>query len=147
MIPVVRHLVLALVCVAGLLDWLSARTQRLYVDEHADTSKQVGSVWQHFALRGHNVVPQIVLRDGARLVFPLNLRLPQRLIFAVKPKGSATYEVSRVQGEARSQVVAARARKGDHQSIALPRGAYQLEFTVHGALELLDLQLVRPVFL
>src|SRR5215211_601228 len=147
MIPLVRHLVLALVCVAGLLDWLSARTQRLYVDEHADASKQVGTLWQHFALRGHNVVPQIVLRDGARLVFPLHLRLPQRLNFGVKPKGNATYEVARVQGEARAPVAAAHARKGDHQSIALPRGAYQIEFAVHGALELLDVQLVRPVFL
>lgn len=141
------NLALIFVCVIGVADWLSAETQRLYVDDHSDASKQSGSVWQNFAIRGSRVVPQIILRDDAHLVFPVDLRVPHRLLCDVKPKGKATLEFFSVRNGNRELLIVVDPKKTKKISIALPHGRSELELVDHGALELFDLRLVRPIFL
>ena len=138
---------LILICLAGIADWLSAQTHRLYVDDDSMRNRQVGSVWQHFALKNNKVVPQIITRDDAHMVFPLHFRVPHKLLFALKAKKDATYEISwTVEGKRKVLASEKNARSGT-RSISLPTGAGELEFVEHGSLAWLDLRTTRAVFL
>lgn len=158
--PVERHLdraairsiwlqaVLVLICLGGAIDWLTARTHRLYVDEHADATKQAGTVWQHFGIRGHAVVPEIISRDDGRFVFPVNLRAEHQLTFKAKPQGgAASYQIYLRRGEERRLLVSETLSKSRTCTISVPRGIGELEFSEHGSLAWFDLRLVRSVFL
>lgn len=141
------NLLLIAFCICGVVDWLSAETQRLYVDDRSDASKQVGSVWQHFAIRRNQVVPQIVMRDNARLVFPLQLRVPHKLLFQVKPKKTASYEIARIDDGKRDLLLSETVKRSTKQTLPLAPGVIQLELSEHGSVEFLDLRIVRSVFL
>lgn len=139
---------LFLICLCGAADWFAARTRRLYVDEHADATKQAGTVWQHFGIRGHAVVPAIVSRDEGRFVFPINLRTPHKLIFKLKPQGGvASYQIYLRRGGERRLLASETLSKSGTRTVSIPRGIGELEFSEHGSLAWLDLRLIRTFFL
>lgn len=142
------HAALFLICLGGTLDWLTARTHRLYVDEHADATRQAGTVWQHFGIRGHAVVPEIISRDDGRFVFPVSLRAEHKLIFKAKPQGGpASYQIYLRRGDERRLLASETLSKSRTRTISIPPGMGELEFSEHGSLAWFDLRLVRSVFL
>jgi lysophospholipase L1-like esterase len=139
--------ILLAICVAALVDWLSAGTQRLYVDEDSAANQQEGTVWQHFGVRGNEVVPEIISRDEARFTFPLSLRRPRSLRFAAHPDGAAEYEIVVWRSDGSSRKLAS--RKIDQprvERVSVPAGVGELKFIVHGRIAWLDLRLVRPFY-
>src|SRR3954463_8631920 len=74
-------LFLIAVCIVAAIDWFSASTQRLYLDDDSGASQQQGTAWQHFGLRGNEVVPEIITADEARFTFPIALSSRHRLQF------------------------------------------------------------------
>jgi SGNH hydrolase-like domain, acetyltransferase AlgX len=142
------HAALFLICLCGGLDWLTARTHRLYVDEHANAARQAGTVWQHFGIRGHRVVPEIISRDDGRFVFPVDLRAEHQLTFKARPQGGvASYQIYLRRGDERRLLASETLSKSRTRTISVPRGIGELEFSEHGSLAWFDLRLVRSVFL
>jgi hypothetical protein len=138
---------LLLICLAGVFDWLSAETRRLYLDEPGVPVRHSGAVRQHFALQGDRVIPQIIVRDEARAAFPLQTRVPWRLELGVKPNGTASYEIYRTQNGERQLLAAAAVTKGEKRALTIPAGDGELEFASTGAVTWLDPRVVRTVFL
>ncbi len=139
---------LFVICLCAAADWFTARTRRLYVDEHADATRQAGTVWQHFGIRGHAVVPAIVSRDEGRFVFPIDLRAPHKLIFKLKPQGgAASYQIYLRRGDERRLLASETASKSGTRTVSVPRGIGELEFSEQGSLAWLDLRLTRAFFL
>ena len=138
---------MGLLCFGAASDWLSAKSQRLYVDEGTNPASRSGIVAQHFGIRGNYVTPEISTRDNARFVFPVNLRVPHALTFTVEPEGVPSYEIYFEHGGTRQLL---RAEKG--QAIASPHHfdtSWRRRPRIRYARRMvwLDLQLVRPVFL
>lgn len=136
-------ILLLAVCLAALFDWFSAATQRLYVDEDSAASQQQGTVWQHFASRGHEVVPEIISADEARFTFPLSLSSPQTLRFIAYPEGEASYEILLVTGTTSHQLVARKIDRPQSERLSIPAGQAELRFVVHGRIAWFDLRLTR----
>jgi lysophospholipase L1-like esterase len=126
-----------------LLDWVSATTTRLYVDEGSVASQQQGTVWQHFGLRGHEVVPEIISADEARFTFPVSASSRQILQFIAHPEGPASYEIFLVTGSTSRQLAANKIDRPESQRISLPAGNAELKFVVHGRIAWFDLRLTR----
>src|SRR6476469_2039701 len=80
-------ILLSAILLIALVDWFSATTHRLYVDEDSAASQQQGTVWQHFGRRGDQVVPEIISADEARFTFPISLPIRHRLEFTAHPEG------------------------------------------------------------
>ena len=139
-------LLLVAICLAGMVDWLSVETRRLYVED-AIAARQQGTVWQHFGIRDEMVVPQIVTKDDARFVFSVNLSAPHRLVVALKPKGAASFEIYWNAPGGRTQIASEKIEKNARRSFAIPRGAGELEFSEHGSVAWQNLRLERSVFL
>jgi len=136
--------ILLAICVTALFDWLSADTQRLYVDEDSAAKQQEGTVWQHFGIRGNEVVPEIISRDEARFSFPLSLRRPHSLRFNAHPEGAAEYEIV-WRGDGSSRTLASRKiGQPRSESLSVPAGQGELRFIVHGRIAWFDPRLVRP---
>src|SRR2546423_4893031 len=144
-------ILLLAVCLVALIDWFSATTQRLYLDEDSAASQQQGTVWQHFALRGHEVVPEIVSADEARFTFPLSLPWRHTLCFTAHPEGEAAYEILLVTGATSRQLVTRKINRPRPERISLPAGDAELRFVVHGRIAWFDLRITRqfhwPVYL
>jgi hypothetical protein len=144
-------LFLSLLFVIAVVDWFSATTQRLYVDEDSAASQQQGTVWQHFARRGNEVVPEIITADQARFTFPICLSARHRLEFAAHPEGPAEYEIVLHNKSAERKVASAKIDHPHSASLSLPPGKADLKFLVHGHIAWLDLRLTRqfpwPVYL
>jgi hypothetical protein len=145
------RLLLVALCLAALIDWFSASTQRLYIDEDSAPSQQQGTVWQHFGLRGNEVVPEIISRDEARFTFPVSFSARHSLHFTAHPEGPAEYEIILRTDSGARQIAT---RKIDHptsERISLPAGHGELRFIVHGRIAWFDLRLTRqfhwPVYL
>ena len=127
----------------ALIDWFFASTQRLYVDEDSTPSRQEGTVWQHFGVRGHEVVPEIISRDEARFTFPISLATRHTLRFTAHPEGPAEFEIIlRVDGSDR-QIATRKLERPSSESISLPAGRGELKFIVHGRIAWFDLRLTR----
>lgn len=139
--------VVAAICVCALIDWFSAKTQRLYVDESGVAARQEGTVWQHFALRGNEVVPEIISRDEARFTFPVSLRAPHSLRFTAHPDGAAEYAIVLRQAGTSRQIAARKIDRPFDGKISLPAGNAALDFIVHGRIAWFDLRLTRSLFL
>ncbi|MDP9003179.1 MAG: hypothetical protein M3N12_00120 [Verrucomicrobiota bacterium] len=138
-------LIALLLCAA--VDWFTAGTTRLYVDEDSLANRQEGTVWQHFGIRGNQVVPEIISRDEARFVFPVSLATPHWLLFSARPEGDAEYKIILRNG-AGSQEIAGQKIMGDaSEKISLPVGEGELEFVVHGRIAWFDPRLARKFFL
>jgi len=141
---------IAIFIVAG-IDWFSATTQRLYIDEDSAASQQQGTAWQHFAVRGNEVVPEIISDDEARFTFPLSLSSRQTLRFVAYPEGVASYEIVLVTGATSRQLAAREIDRPESERISLPAGNGELKFIVHGRIAWFDLRLTRqfhwPVYL
>jgi len=139
------------VCLIALIDWLSATTTRLYVDEDSAASQQQGTVWQHFGLRGHEVVPEIISADEARFTFPISASSRQTLRFTAHPEGAASYEIFLVTDSASRQLAGNKIERPESQRLSLPPGNAELKFAVHGRIAWFDLRLTRqfhwPVYL
>ncbi|HEV2843029.1 MAG TPA: hypothetical protein VGW39_17045, partial [Chthoniobacterales bacterium] len=144
-----RSLIIGLlaVCLCATVDWFGAGTRRLYVDEDSAASRQEGTVWQHFGIRGHEVVPEIVSRDEARFVFPISLSTPHWLVFLAHPEGKAEYKIMLRRGEASRQIAGRKISSAVSEKISLPAGNGELEFVVHGRIAWFDPRLVRKFFL
>jgi len=134
---------LVVICLAALIDWFSAGTQRLYVDQDSVATRQEGTVWQHFGVRGNEVVPEIVSRDEARFTFPISLRTPHSLRFTAHPDGAAEYEmVLRTAGTSR-QIAAGKIDHARSENVSVPAGDGEINFLVHGRIAWFDLRLTR----
>ncbi|MGI9087947.1 MAG: alginate O-acetyltransferase AlgX-related protein [Chthoniobacterales bacterium] len=138
---------LLLICLGGIADWLGASTHRLYVDDDSVRNLQVGSVWEHFALKKNQVTPQIITRDDARMVFPLRSRVPHQLRFALKAKPASSFEIFWNHDGTRKQLAAETAVKNGSRAVSLPTGAGELEIIEHGSIAWLDLRTLRCIFL
>ncbi|PYI94621.1 MAG: hypothetical protein DME97_01200 [Verrucomicrobia bacterium] len=134
---------LVTVFLIALLDWFLASTQRLYVDEDSAAAQQQGTVWQHFAVRGNKVVPEIISRDEARFTFPISLSARHTLRFAVYPDGPAEYEIVLHSDAIDRQIAIRKIDRPTSRSISLPAGAGELRFIVHGRIAWFDLRLTR----
>jgi lysophospholipase L1-like esterase len=139
------------ICFGALIDWFSAGTQRLYVDQESLATQQEGTVWQHFGVRGNEVVPEIISRDEARFTFPISLSMPHSLRFTAHPEGTAEYEIIFRSGEISRQITTQEIDHPRSENISLPAGEGELKFIVHGRIAWLDLRLTRrfhwPVYL
>ncbi|MEN3369420.1 MAG: hypothetical protein V7609_1563 [Verrucomicrobiota bacterium] len=131
----------------ALIDWFSVRTQRLYVDEDSAADRQQGTAWQHFAIRGHEVVPEIISQDEARFVFLVSLSTPHSLRFTAHPEGEAAYEILWRSGGITRQVAAKKINAAVSENLSLPTGVGELEFVVHGRIAWFDPRLTRTLFL
>jgi lysophospholipase L1-like esterase len=142
---------LVAVLLAALIDWFSATATRLYLDEDSTGSQQQGTAWQHFAIRGHEVVPEIITDDEARFTIPISLSARQILRFTAHPQGHAAYEILLATGTTSRQLAARQIDRQEARRISLPAGNGELKFVVHGRIVWLDLRLVRqfqwPVYL
>jgi hypothetical protein len=136
--------ILLSICVAGLIDWLSASTQRLYVDEDSAANQQQGTVWQHFGIRGSEVVPEIISRDEARFTFPLSLPRPHSVRFTAHPEGAAEYEIVWRSGGSSRTLASRQISQTRSENVSVPAGPGELKFIVHGRIAWFDLRLVRP---
>jgi hypothetical protein len=135
----------------ALVDWFSASTTRLYIDEDSIPSQQEGTVWQHFGVRGNEVVPEIISRDEARFTFPISLSARHSLSFTAHPEGPAEYEITLRTGATERRVAMRKIERPTTESISLPAGHGELRFIVHGRIAWFDLWLTRqfhwPVYL
>jgi lysophospholipase L1-like esterase len=142
---------LVAVFLVAVIDWFSATTQRLYVDEDSAASQQQGTVWQHFALRGHEVVPEIISDDEARFTFPLSSPSRHTLRFTAHPEGQAAYEILLVTGGTTRQLLARQINRPQPERLSLPAGDAKLRFVVHGRVAWFDLRITRqfhwPIYL
>ncbi len=142
---------LIVLCLVATLDWFSATTTRLYVDEDSAAVQQQGTVWQHFAVRGHEVVPEIISADEARFTFPLSLSSRQTLRFTAYPEGEASYEIVLVTDSVSRQLATRKIERPQSERISVPAGNGELKFIVHGRIAWFDLRLTRqfhwPVYL
>ncbi|MEY2495538.1 MAG: hypothetical protein QOJ45_2030 [Verrucomicrobiota bacterium] len=139
--------ILVAIVLCALIDWFSVRTQRLYVDEGSAADRQQGTVWQHFAVRGNEVVPEVISRDEARFIFPVSLRTPHSLRFSAHPEGEAGYEILWHNGGITQQVAAKKIAAAVSENISLPAGVGELEFVVQGRIAWFDPRLTRKLFL
>ena len=130
-----------------LTDWFSAGTRRLYVDEDSTEARQEGTVWQHFGVRGNEVIPEIISKDRARFVFPVSLGAPHSLSFSAYPAGAAEYKINLRSNGASRQIAARKITSAVAESISLPAGKGELEFAVEGKIVWFDLRLTRKMFL
>lgn len=135
--------ILAAICLAALIDWFSATTHRLYLDEDSAAAQQQGTAWQHFALRGNEVVPEIISRDEARFTFQISLRARHLLRFTAHPEGPAEYEIILHTSAGERRLATQEIDRPSSESISLPAGDGELRFVVHGRIAWLDLRLTR----
>ncbi len=135
------------VCLCAVADWFTAGTARLYVDEDSAANRQEGTVWQHFAVRGNDVVPEIISRDEARFVFPVSLATPCWLVFTAHPEGDAEYKIILRSGGTLQQIAGRKITSAVSARISLPAGEGELQFIVHGRIAWFDPRLVRKFFL
>jgi acetyltransferase AlgX (SGNH hydrolase-like protein) len=137
--------------VIGVIDWFSATTSRLYVDEDSAASQQQGTVWQHFGRRGNEVVPEIISADEARFTFPIILPARQRLQFTAHPEGPAEYDIFLRTDSGERKIASAKIERPQIGGLSLPSGKAELKFAVHGRIAWFDLRLTRqfqwPVYL
>lgn len=138
---------LVAVCLGAAADWFAAGTRRLYVDEDSAASRQEGTVWQHFGVRGHDVVPEIISRDEARFVFPISLATPHWLLFSAHPEGDAEYKIILRSGGTSQQIAGRTITRAISEKISLPAGEGELQFVVHGRIAWFDPRLTRKLFL
>jgi lysophospholipase L1-like esterase len=139
---------LILIVVAAVADWLGAETTRLYAEKANQENAQSGSVRQEFKIHGRKVRPEITAQGDARFGFPIDKRVPSRLVFAVEMAGSASYEIFVRAGGKRQRIAAGEGgERQTNRSISLPARVGELEFVQHGSIRWIDLRLVRPVFL
>ena len=142
---------LVTVVVLALFDWFSASTTRLCVDEDSIPSRQEGTVWQHFGVRGNEVVPEIISRDEARFTFPISLAARHSLRFTAHPEGPAEYEIILRTDAAERRIASRKIERPASERISLPAGSGELRFIVHGRIAWFDLRLTRqfhwPVYL
>ena len=129
------------------VDWFSAGTRRLYVDEDSAAARQEGTVWQHFGVGGNEVVPEIISRDRARFVFPVSLGAPHSLLFSAHPEGVAEYQIMWRSGGTSRQIAARKITNAVSESVSIPAGKGELEFAVEGKIAWFDLRLTRKIFL
>ncbi|MEY2512217.1 MAG: hypothetical protein QOE26_2980 [Verrucomicrobiota bacterium] len=129
--------------VIALIDWFSASTQRLYVDEDSAAGQQEGTVWQHFGVRGNEVMPEIISRDEARFTFPISLSARHSLSFTVEPEGPAEYEIILRSGGTDRQIATGRIDRPSSERISLPASTGELRFAIHGRIAWFDLRLTR----
>ncbi len=144
-----RSLVVSLLalCFCAAVDWFGAGTRRLYLDEDSLATRQEGTVWQHFGIRGHEVVPEIISRDEARFVFPISLSTPHVLLFSAHAEGEAEYKIILRNGETSRQIGGRKIAGAVSEKVSLPPGDGELQFVVHGRIAWLDPRLVRKFFL
>ena len=139
------------VCLVALVDWFSSGTQRLYVDEDSAANQQEGTVWQHFGVRGNQVVPEIISRDEARFTFPISLRTPHTLHFMAHPDGAARYEIIWRNATTSRTIASQKIDQARSANVSVPPGEAELKFVVHGRIAWFDLRLTRefhwPVYL
>jgi lysophospholipase L1-like esterase len=144
-------ILLVALCLVALADWFSASTQRLYIDDDSAAAQQQGTVWQHFAVRGHEVIPEIISRDEARFTFPISLAARHALTFIAHPEGPAEYEIILHTPTNDRRVAARKIDRPTSESLSLPAGGGELKFVVHGRIAWFDLRLTRqfhwPVYL
>jgi hypothetical protein len=142
---------LGIICLLALADWFSATTQRLYIDEDSAAAQQEGTVWQHFGIRGHEVVPEIVTDDEARFRFPISLSARHTLHFVAHPQGAAEYKILVQTKTADRQIAARKIDLPTSERLSLPAGESKLKFIVHGRIAWFDLRLTRqfhwPIYL
>jgi hypothetical protein len=142
---------LTALCLIALVDWFSATTQRLYVVEDSIPSQQQGTVWQHFGLRGNDVVPEIISGDEARFTFPISLPAPRRLEFAAHPDVPANYEIFLRSDSGEQRIASEKIEQPQRATLSLPAGKGELKFVVHGRIAWFDLRLTRqfqwPIYL
>jgi len=135
------------VCLLGAADWFTAGTLRLYLDEDSVANRQEGNVWQHFGVRGDEVVPEIISDNEARFVFPISIATPHWLLFSAHPEGEAEYKIILRNGERSQQIAARKITSPVSEKISLPAGDGELQFVVHGHIAWFDPRLVRRFFL
>jgi lysophospholipase L1-like esterase len=136
-------IILAVICLVALIDWFSASTRRLYIDEDSAAAQQEGTVWQHFGLRGYEVVPEIISRDEARFTFPISLSTRYSLCFTAVPEGLAEYEIFLQTPTIRRQIASQKIDRATSKSFSIPAGQGELKFIVHGRIAWFDLRLAR----
>lgn len=136
-------MLLAAICLIAAIDWFSVATDRLYLDEDSTAQQQQGTVWQHFGLRGSEVVPEIISADEGRFTFPISLRVRHVLHFVAHPEEAAEYEIILHTQMADRKIATRRIQHPAVERLSLPAGEGELRFIVHGRVAWFDLRLTR----
>lgn len=138
-------LVGALLLIMGIAtaDWLGARTERLTVQERAGEPER-GTVRQRYAIKSNQVVPEIIMSDGARAVFVIDPRAPRELRFVAEPDGTAEYRIVALGENSRRLIARKKIVRETKRSVTLPPGGLRLQISVSGKIVWNDLRLVRP---
>ena len=154
-----RLLVLVLAIPAlAMLDWLSIRTQRLYLSRNPDPQYQSGGLQERFAQRDHQITPEIVTSDDqwnaaemkwtksteARFSFAVHLLVPHALDFAAVPTGKdCAFEIYVDESGRRRQLASETIVGLQSRRIFLPPCAGRLAFVSRGSMVWLDPRVSR----
>lgn len=140
-----RLLALALVVVAlaAAYDWLTVRTERIYVDELPRGERPAAELRQRFTVRDDTVTPEIAFAGATTFRVPVEGDAPRKLMFTMAQVSGATLDVRLHTAGSTQSLLSARADEERSYSIRLPRRAGELEFAGRGDAVLLDLRLVR----
>jgi lysophospholipase L1-like esterase len=133
------------IVLTGIFDWLSIRTQRLYLDDYPD--RKSGGARNHFARMNDRIMPEIISPDKARFGFPIHFSTPHKLFFTAVPTGNCTFEIYLIKESREEKLLAAAISKSDSRTLLIPACQGRLEFVTHGKIVWCDMRLSRSFFL
>ena len=135
----------AAIVLAAIFDWLTIKTQRLYLDQSVHSSRQVSGVSQRFVQINDHVMPEIISSGKGRFAF--HLSTPHRLFFTAIPEGSCEFEIYLIKDGREQKLLTAKIAKSDSRALLVGPCKGQLEFVTHGKIKWIDLRLSRDFFL
>jgi SGNH hydrolase-like domain, acetyltransferase AlgX len=136
------------IVLTGIFDWLSIRTQRLYLDDFPVQNS--GSARNHFARTSDRIMPQIISFDKARFAFPIRFSTPHKLSFTAIPEsttGKCTFEIDLVTNNQKKKLFAGEISKPYSTALFIPPGKARLLFQTSGKIVWCDVRLSRSFLL
>jgi hypothetical protein len=138
----------AAIVATGIFDWLSIRTQRLYLEDYPDQKSR--SARNHFARMSDRIMPQIISLGKAHFDFPIRLSAPHKLSFTAIPEsttGKCAFEIDLVRNKQKKKLLAGVISKSYSRTLSIPPCDGSLQFEITGKIVWCDMRLSRSFFL